>query len=130
MFINQISVFIENKTGRLAEITELLGEANVDLRAVSIGDTTDFGILRMIVDDPEKAEKALRSKGLAMNVTQVIGLEVDDVPGGFAKAVRLLSDNGISVEYMYAFNTGPAGKASIIIRVSDNAAAAEVLRGY
>ncbi|MDP4121432.1 MAG: ACT domain-containing protein [Bacillota bacterium] len=127
MLVKQISVFVENKPGRLAEITSLLADANVNLRAVSIGDTTDFGILRMIVDKPEVAEKALKDAEMAMSVTQVLALAIEDVPGGFSKAVKILSQNGVSIEYMYAFNTGHFGKASIIIRVNDNEEAIKTL---
>jgi len=127
MLIKQISVFVENKQGRLAEITSLLGNAGINLRAVSIGDTTDFGILRMIVNKPDEAERVLKDAGMTMSVTQVIGLSLDDCPGSFSKAVTALSDGKISIEYMYAFNTGIDNKASIIIRVNDNEKALKAL---
>ena len=129
MSIRQISVFVENKQGRLAEITEILAGAGINLRAVSIADTSDFGILRLIVDKPDAAEKALKDAGLTMSVTPVLALSLDDTPGSFAGAVRILADNDISIEYMYAFNTGLGGKASIIVRVNDNEQAVKALAG-
>ena len=129
MSIRQISVFVENKQGRLAEITGILAKAGINLRAVSIADTSDFGILRLIVDKPDAAEKALKDAGLTMSVTNVLALSLDDTPGSFAKAVRILADSGISIEYMYAFNTDLNGKASIIVRVNNNEQAVKALEG-
>lgn len=127
MAIKQISIFVENKPGRLAKITSILAEHAIDIRALSIADTTDYGILRLIVSDPEKAEKALKEEMLTVSITNVLGIGIEDVPGGFAGAIKALSDSGISVEYAYAFITPEAGKAYVIIRVEDNDAATEVL---
>ena len=103
MQIQQLSIFVENKSGRLAEITEILGRANVDIRAISVADTSDFGILRLIVDKPQDAVKALKEAGLTVSLTRVIAVGIDHRPGEFAKAMRILADADISVEYMYAF---------------------------
>ena len=129
MLIKQISVFVENKEGRLAEITEKIAAAGVDIRALSIADTTDFGILRLIVDRPEETEKALREEGFTVSVTNVIAVGIDDVPGGFAKPMRVLADAHIDVEYMYAFISRDTKKAYVILRVNDNENAAKVLEG-
>lgn len=128
MALNQISIFVENQLGRLAEITTFLEENGIDIRAVSIADTTDYGILRLIVNDPEKAESALRNNGFTVSITKVLGIGIEDVPGGFAKAVRALSEAQISLEYAYAFVTPEKGKASVILRVEDNDKGAEALK--
>ena len=127
MLIKQISVFVENKEGRLAEITETIAKAGVDIRALSIADTTDFGILRLIVDKPHDTEKVLRDSGFTVSVTSVIAVGIDDVPGGFAKPMRVLANAHIDVEYMYAFISRDTKKAYVILRVNDNATAAKAL---
>ena len=127
MLIKQISVFVENKEGRLAEITETIAKAGVDIRALSIADTTDFGILRLIVDKPHETEKVLRDSGFTVSVTSVIAVGIDDVPGGFAKPMRVLANAHIDVEYMYAFISRDTKKAYVILRVNDNATATNVL---
>ena len=127
MLIKQISVFVENKEGRLAEITETIAKAGVDIRALSIADTTDFGILRLIVDKPHETEKVLRDSGFTVSVTSVIAVGIDDVPGGFAKPMRVLANAHIDVEYMYAFISRHTKKAYVILRVNDNATATKVL---
>lgn len=128
MQIQQLSIFVENKSGRLAEITEILGRANVDIRAISVADTSDFGILRLIVDKPQDAVKALKEAGLTVSLTSVIAVGIDDHPGEFAKAMRILADADISVEYMYAFISRDKGKAFVILRVDDSEKAMEHLR--
>ena len=124
MQIQQISIFVENKSGRLAEITEALAAANVDIRAVSI----DFGILRLIVDKPKEAVEALKASGFTASLTSVIAMGIDDQPGEFAKALRVLADNKIGVEYMYAFISRERGKAFVILRVDESERAVEVLK--
>ena len=118
MQIQQLSVFVENKPGRLAEITEALAEAGVDIRAISVADTSDFGILRVIVDKPKQAVETLKSHGMTVSLTNVIAVGFDDRPGCFASAVRLLADKGFDMEYMYAFISRDKGRAYVIIRVS------------
>ena len=103
MEIRQISVFVENKPGRLAEITGYLAEGNVSIRAFSIADTTDFGILRLIVSDTDKAAQVLRAAGVAVSITDVVGVSIPDVTGAFANVVKTLADAGENVEYAYAF---------------------------
>ena len=98
MQVQQLSVFVENKSGRLAEITEAIAKAGVDIRALTIADTRDFGILRLIVDDPRKAEDVLREAGMTVSITSVLMMGLSDRPGEFAKAMRVLADNAISVE--------------------------------
>lgn len=127
MFIKQLSVFVENKSGRLAEITELIANSNIDIRALSIADTTDFGILRLVVDKPAEAEKTLKNAGLTVSLTNVIAVGIPDKPGGFSKAMKILSKKNISIEYMYAFVSRDADRAYLIMRVIDNEAAASVL---
>ena len=128
MFIKQLSLFVENKSGRLAEITSIIAGAGIDIRALSIADTTNFGILRIIVDKPDEAERILREAGLTVSLTNVIAIGIPDVPGGFAHAMKALSDAEISVEYMYAFISRDKGKAFVIIRVDNDEKAMEALR--
>lgn len=127
MIIKQISVFVENKAGRLAEITEILAKTNVDIRALSIADTTKFGILRLIVNKPEETEMALKVAGLTVSLTDVIAISITDEPGGLAVAMKALNAADIGVEYMYAFIGTPHKKAYVILRVEDNQKAIEVL---
>ncbi len=127
MNIKQISVFVENKKGRLAEITEALAKAKVDIRALSIADTTDFGILRLIVDKPDEAAAALKELGVTVSITNVIAIGIEDAPGAFSVPMRLLADAGIDVEYMYAFITRKSERAYVILRVNDNDIAAKIL---
>ena len=127
MIIKQISIFVENKKGRLAEITQNLSKAGANIRALSIADTTDFGILRIIVDKPDVAAASLKEAGITVSVTNVIAIGIEDVPGAFSVPMRILSDAGIDVEYMYAFITRNSEKAYVILRVADNDAAAKAL---
>ena len=128
MTIKQLSVFVENKQGRLSEITGILQGAGVDIRALSLADTTDFGILRLIVDKEEAAEAALRGAGFTVSLTPVIAAGIADRPGGLAEAMATLRDGGISVEYMYAFISRRKEMAYVILRVDDNGKAAELLQ--
>ena len=127
MIIKQLSIFVENKKGRLADITEILSKAGANIRALSIADTTDFGILRIIVDSPDAAALALKEAGVTDSITNVIAVGIDDVPGAFARPMRILADADIDVVYMYAFITRKSEKAYVILRVADNDAAAKVL---
>lgn len=127
MHIKQLSVFVENAKGRLAQITKILADNNIDIRALSLADTADFGILRLIVADPEKAIAILKASGLTVTLNDVIAVGVSDTPGGFAKAVQILADNDISVEYSYAFISRHDGLAYVILRVEDNELAVKVL---
>ncbi len=128
MFIKQISVFMENRPGRLAEITKLLSENNIDMRAVNIADTTDFGILRMIVDEPEKAAETLRNNEMIASVADVIAVSIPDKIGSFHQVIGLLGDNDISVEYIYSFIGEKSDKAGIIIKTDNTEKTVEVLQ--
>ncbi|MFZ2539562.1 MAG: acetolactate synthase [Oscillospiraceae bacterium] len=129
MIIKQISIFVENKRGRLAEITKVLQDNAIDIRALCIADTKDFGILRIIVDNPNKAVEVLKEDGFTVSLTKVIGIGIDDTPGGLHKAMAELDKEEISVEYMYAFLSRCEKTAYVILRVEDNEKAIEVLMG-
>ena len=127
MFIKQISIFVENTPGRVISIIRTLEAQNIDIRALSLSDTSDFGILRLIVSDPEQACLALRDAGCTVRITEVLGIGIDDHPGGLVKAVQLLSDKGVNIEYMYAFTSPYHNHAYVILRVEDNQLASEIL---
>ena len=129
MTFNQLSVFMENKPGKLVEALETLSGAGINLRALSLADTADFGILRVIVDEPAKALNVLNEAGYLVKSTEVVPVEISDKPGGFAAVMRLLADAGINVEYTYAFVAHDRGKAYVILRVNDNDVAIKVLTG-
>lgn len=127
MLITQLSVFAENQTGSLLEITGLLKKEGIDIRALALAESTDFGIVRLIVNTPEKAADAFTNAGIPYRRTDVIAAELDDAPGGLHRVLSTLSAAGISVEYTYAFLTPQGSKAYAILRVQDNAAAVKVL---
>ncbi len=127
MQIKQLSVFIENKPGRLADITEVLAENKIDIRAISVADTSDFGILRIIVDKPEEASAILKEAGMTVSLSKVIAVGIGDITGEFARAIRVLADEKVSVEYVYAFVSRDKGKAYVIIRAEEGDRAAQVL---
>ena len=128
MIIKQISIFVENKAGRLAEITEAIAAAGIDIRALSIADTTDFGILRLIVDKPELAVDVLKAEGVIVKLSDVLAIAIDDAPGGLAKALTVLTDANVVIEYMYAFIGKADGKAMTVIRVDNEDKAVEALK--
>ena len=128
MIVEQISVFIENKEGRLLEIAEVLSQNNIDISALSLADTEEYGVLRMIVSDPYKAKEVLLQNGVIGKVTDVLAVVIDDVPGGFTKALKQISDNRISVKYMYACTSHKKGKALMILSVSDIQKAEEIVK--
>lgn len=119
MKVEQISIFIENKSGRLAEITRILGDAAINIRALSLADTSDFGILRLIVNNGQKASAILKEKGFTVNMTEVVAVEVPDRPGGLSSILQTLDAAGINVEYMYAFVERSGGNAVIIFRFDE-----------
>ena len=127
MKVEQISIFIENKSGRLAEVTGTLGAAGINIRALSLADTSDFGILRLIVDNPSKALEILRGNSFTVSKTEVVGVEVPDQPGGLASILSILDKNSINVEYMYAFVERSGGNAVIIFRFDNVDEAIKVL---
>ncbi|MBE6598547.1 MAG: ACT domain-containing protein [Ruminococcaceae bacterium] len=126
MTISQLSVFAENKAGAICEVTNTLAEAGIDIRAFNVAETKDFGILRLIVNDAEKAKKALAEKECVVSITDVIGVVVPDAPGGLAKVLSAV--NGINVEYIYAFVSVSGSHAYVVLRVDDNDAAIKVLK--
>ena len=127
MVVSQISVFVENKQGSLSSVTGILAAAGVDIRAFTVADTTDFGILRMIVNDPDRAVEALREGGIAVTKTAVLAVALQDEPGAMHKVMTVLSDNDISVEYGYAFISRRKETAYILVKVSEIERAAEIL---
>jgi hypothetical protein len=119
MLVKQISVFLENKSGRLAEVTKTLGANDIDISALSIADTTDFGILRLIVNKPEEAENVLKENGFTVSCTSVIAIAIEDKPGGLASVLEILDKEAIGIEYMYAFVGKTTSDALVILRVED-----------
>ena len=127
MNIYQISVFLENRAGQLAEITGILAENNIDMRAISIAETSDYGVLRVIVDDAEKATATLLSKGYVLSMTPVYALAVDDAPGGLAPVLAALAEANVDIEYMYSIFTHKEGKAYMVFRISQEDAFKAIL---
>ena len=119
MTIQQISVFLENKSGRLAEVTNALGKAGVNMRAATIADTADFGILRMVVDNPTKALETLEQNGFTAKVTAVFAIELDDRPGGLGTIMQLFNQTGVNIEYLYSSLENKNEKAVVIFKVDD-----------
>ena len=117
MIVKQLSVFLENKSGRLTEVFETLGEEDIEIKTLTIADTSEFGILRIIVNEPEKALHLLKKKGFSVNLTDVLSISTPTRASSFAKVLRILSDEGLSIEYMYSFSIGE--KEILIIR-TDN----------
>lgn len=119
MEVKQISVFLENKKGRLWEAMNALAKAGINIRALSIADTSDFGILRLIVPEPQKAKKTLEQSGFAVRENDVIAVGVADKPGGLAAVLKVLTDAGINVEYLYAFVEKSGEKAVVVLRTNN-----------
>lgn len=127
MGIRQLSVFVENKKGSLHQITDILANANIDLRSMCIADTSDYGIVRMIADDPVRAQKVLLDAGHVANVRTVTAFAVPDCPGGLAKVLALLDGEGVNMEYMYALVTTEKDKAYAVMRTDDYERAEKLL---
>ena len=127
MKVVQIAVFIENTPGRVAEVCSLLGDGGINLRALSMGDSTDFGVLRMIVNNPEGAKQLLKKNGFTAIEAEVVVVEIPDRPGGVAGVLNLLATQGINVEYMYMLVTASRGSAYVAFRFTDNDKAIKVL---
>ena len=125
--LKQLTVFVENKQGSLVDITETLAANHVNLRALSIADTQDFGLLRLIVNDNDTASAALKDKGYVLKVTDVIGVKIGDQPGKLSTALSVLAQAGVNVEYLYAFMSRTEKHAYVVLRVADNAAAEAAL---
>lgn len=128
MKVKQISIFLENKKGHLLEVVETLGKAGVNIRALSIADTSEFGILRIIVPDPDIAKKALKKGGFTYNENDVIAVGVSDKPGGLAVALKVLSENEINVEYLYAFVNRSEDRAVVVLKTEDLDKSIKVLK--
>ncbi len=128
MLVKQISVFIENKAGRLADVATCLANEGIDTRALSLADTTNFGVLRLIVDQPEKALEVLKDCNFAVSITDVISVLVPDVPGGLAEVLKIFNERNLDIEYMYAFIGKESGKAIVILRVDKPEEAIEKLK--
>lgn len=127
MTIKQLSIFVENRPGRMAEITEALASRGIDIRALSLADTSDFGLLRLIVSNPDSAAVMLQEAGIMVRLSDVIALSVLDKPGEFSRAVRCLADAGVNIEYLYAFLSRTDGEAVVIVRVDNLELGIEIL---
>jgi len=128
--IKQISIFLENNAGRLAEVTGVIAAAGVNIRAISIADTADFGILRVIADKPEVAVEALNKAGFTTRVTDVLAVEIADAPGSLAKVMQIFKDTGVNIEYLYASLEGCEGKAIVIFKVEDVEHGLKIVRDH
>lgn len=127
--IEQLSVFLENKSGRLAEMCRALGDAGINMRALMVADTEEFGVVRIICDHPAKAREALEAAGFGVSATQVVAVEIPDVPGGLADILEALGAQNMNVEYAYCF-VEPCGDAAVDVFKVDDAGAADVLRAH
>jgi hypothetical protein len=129
MRIHQISVFLENRAGQLAQITRSLADHHINLRAISIAETSDYGLARMIVDDAHKASGILLEQGNILSMTPVCTVEVPDRPAGLSDLLAVLAENNVDVEYMYSLFAGKDGHAYMVLRISDEAAFEKALMG-
>ena len=127
MSLKQLTIFVENKQGSLVDITDTLAQNNVNLRALSIADTQDFGLLRLIVNDNDTAVASLSDKGYVLKVTEVVGVKIGDQPGKLSKALSVLAEAGVNVEYLYAFMARTEKHAYVVLRPTDNSAAETAL---
>ena len=127
MAIKQLTVFVENKQGAMVSITEILSKNNINIRALSIAETQDFGILRLIVNDEEAAKTILADAGYLIKITDVVGVKIGDAPGKLCEALKVLDESNINLEYLYAFMARTEKHAYVVLRVEDNAAAENVL---
>jgi hypothetical protein len=130
MVIQQISIFLENKSGRLADVTRVMAQAGINLRAISIADTADFGILRVIVDKPDAALEALAKAGFTTRTTDVLALEIEDVPGSLAKIMDIFKETGVNIEYLYASLEKNGNKAVVIFKVEDVEHGLKIVRDH
>ena len=127
MALKQLTVFVENRQGSVVSVTDTLAAHNVNLRALSIAETEGFGILRLIVDDEEAAEKVLAGEGYLIKITEVVGVKIGDAPGKLSYVLRTLADAGINMEYLYAFMARTERHAYVVLRVENNAETEKVL---
>ena len=119
MKIKQLSIFLQNKMGSLSKPLEVLSESDVNIKAMCMADTSEFGILRLVVDNPEKGKEALEEKNFLVKITEIIGVEMDDTPGGLTSVLKIIKDNEIDLEYLYAFTHEKVGKAILLLH-ADN----------
>lgn len=129
MEVAQISIFLENRTGGLADVFEALSRSEIDVKALSLADMSDFGILRLVVDDPERTRRILKEAGFTVDKTRVVAVEVPDRPGGLLETLQALRRNGINVEYMYSVARRSGDRAVIIFRIDEIGRALDALRG-
>jgi hypothetical protein len=125
--IKQISLFVENKPGRMAKVSKTLSDAGVNIRALTVAEAGDFGVIRMVVDDPDKGYQVLHDNGFTVSETEVLAVEMKDIPGGLYEIVNTLGESNVNVDYAYAFVTTKAERALLIIRVDNLEKAREVL---
>ncbi|MBR1993708.1 MAG: ACT domain-containing protein [Firmicutes bacterium] len=128
MLVKQVSIFVENTTGRLADVTRILADAGIDLKAATIADAADFGILRCIVEDADAAKKVLNEKGFNASISEVIAVSLDNKPGGFHRVLQILADEKVGVKYIYSTIKSAEGEAVIMMKAADNDKAIEVLK--
>lgn len=128
MLVKQVSIFVENTTGRLADVTRALAAHGIDLKASTIADAEDYGILRCIVEDSEAAKKILNENGFNASITEVIAVSLANQPGGFHKVLQILADEQVGVKYIYSTIKSAEGEAVIVMKTADNAKAIEVLQ--
>jgi hypothetical protein len=128
MKISQLSIFLENKEGRLWNALDALAKDNINIRALSLADTSDFGILRIIVQDPKKAKKILEEEDFLVKIVDVVGVELDDTPGGLSSVLKILNDKNINLEYLYAFTHDSTEKAILFLQSNDLNLLINVLR--
>jgi len=127
MSIKQVSVFLENKVGRAAEVIRIISKEKIDIKALALSDATDFGVLRIIVDDPDRCIKILKENNLVAQETEVIAIEIEDKPGGLNHVLTVLTENGINVEYMYATIEKKKNNAIVIFKIDEIEKAKEIL---
>jgi hypothetical protein len=127
MAIRQLTVFVENKQGTIVSVTDILAKNNVNIRALSIAETEDFGILRLIVNNEETAVKTLEEAGFLIKITEVVGVKIGDAPGKLTAALKVLDDANVNVEYLYAFMARTERHAYVVLRVEENAEAESIL---
>ena len=128
MEIKQISVFLENNAGRLGEVTRVLARAGINIRAISVADTADFGILRIIADKCGEALKALNDAGFTTRISDVVAVEIEDKPGGLAAVMELFQKTNVNIEYLYASLEGMTGKAVVIFKLGDHQLGLKILK--
>lgn len=128
MKITQLSIFLENKGGRLCEVISLLGDNNINIRALTIAESENYGILRVVADKPDEALAAVKKAGFAANITDIVAVEIEDLPGGLAKLLKVLKENKINVEYMYSFVERSSDKALMVFRFENIDEATAVIK--